>query len=100
MLAVIFRAKIKNLDAEYSAMAQRMRELALNQYGCIEFIACSEGEEEIAISYWETAEQIKLWKQDAEHLNAQQLGQNKWYASYTVQVVEVQREYRVDLNSN
>lgn len=97
MLAVIFRAKIKKLDTEYLAMAQRMRELAINEYGCIEFTACSEGEQEIAISYWENAEQIKKWKQDPEHLAAQQLGRNKWYASYSVQIVEVQREYHANL---
>lgn len=100
MLAVIFRAKIKQLDEEYSLVAQQMRTLAMEQYGCIEFTACSEGDQEIAISYWENAQQITRWKQDTQHLTAQQLGRNKWYESYTVQVVEVQREYHADLTHN
>ena len=31
-------------------MAKKMRELALNQYGCLGFIAVTEGSDEIAIS--------------------------------------------------
>ncbi len=93
MYAVIFKADIHQLDDDYSAMAERMRELALKDYGCVEFTACMEGRSEIAISYWESLEQIQAWKQDPEHLQAQALGQNKWYRSYHVQVVEVLREY-------
>ena len=28
----------------------------MEDFGCIEFISCSEGEDEIAISYWESEE--------------------------------------------
>jgi len=93
MYAVIFRAVILELDAEYAAMARRMRDLAIDQYGCVEFVACTEGNTEIAISYWESEEQIQRWKQNAEHLVAQDNGRSKWYGSYSVQVVEVVRAY-------
>jgi heme-degrading monooxygenase HmoA len=93
MYAVIFRAEILELDAEYAAMATRMRDLAINQYGCLEFVACNEGKSEVAISYWESEEQIQRWKQNAEHLVAQEKGRSKWYRSYSVQVVEVVRAY-------
>ena len=93
MYAVIFKAEINKLDKSYSETAQRMRELAVNKYGCTEFIAVTEGSHEIAISYWENQEQIKIWKQDAEHLVAQEFGRSTWYKSYKVQVVEVIREY-------
>jgi heme-degrading monooxygenase HmoA len=94
MYAVIFRAEVRELDAEYAVMAARMRDLAINEYGCVEFVACTEGNSEIAISYWESEEQIRQWKQNAEHLVAQQKGRAKWYKSYTVEVVEVVRAYR------
>ncbi len=74
-------------------MAERMRDLAINEYGCKEFIASTEGNTEIAISYWDNESQIKKWKQNSEHLSAQGKGQSKWYKSYTVQVVEVVRAY-------
>ncbi|MDN3485467.1 antibiotic biosynthesis monooxygenase [Pseudoalteromonas sp. APC 3224] len=89
MYAVIFRAKIKELDAQYSKMAERMRTLAINEYGCIEFTACTEGNDEIAISYWPSLEHIKAWHQNPEHKIAQELGKTKWYDSYQVQVTEV-----------
>lgn len=93
MYAVIFKARINQLDDSYSKTALRMRELAINKYGCTEFIAAIEGENEIAISYWENQEQITKWKQDSEHLVAQELGRSTWYKSYKVEVVEVIREY-------
>lgn len=93
MHAVIFRAEILELDSEYSAMAERMRDLAINKYGCKDFISSRVGNTEIAISYWDNESQIKKWKQNLEHRTAQGKGQSIWYKSYTVQVVEVVREY-------
>lgn len=93
MYAVIFRAKIAVLDAEYSEVAERMRQLATAKYGCAEFVSVTENGEEIAISYWESENQIKAWKSDPEHISAQEKGKSKWYKSYQVQVVEVLREY-------
>ena len=93
MYAVIFRAEINELDSRYSDMASRMRDLAINQYGCMEFTSVTEGMQEIAISYWQDQEQIKKWKQDSEHLVAQELGQSVWYKSYKVQIVEILSEY-------
>ncbi len=93
MYAVIFIAEINDVDEEYSRMAVRMRELASDKYGCSEFVSVTEGKNEISISYWESEEQIRQWKQDSEHLVAQQLGRSAWYNSYRVQVAEVTREY-------
>ena len=93
MYVVIFRAKVKQLDKEYSETASRMRELAMNQYGCIEFSACMEGMNEIAISYWPTMEHIAKWNDNPEHKAAQELGKSKWYSSHQVQVTKIIREY-------
>ena len=93
MYAVIFRATIKELDARYSAVASRMRDLAVQKYGCTEFVSVTDGTQEISISYWQDQKQIKEWKQDSEHIAAQELGKDAWYKSYTVQVVEILREY-------
>ncbi|WP_455222122.1 antibiotic biosynthesis monooxygenase family protein [Kaarinaea lacus] len=93
MYAVIFRAEINELDESYSDTAARMQELAKTKYGCIDFVAVTEGNQEITISYWNSEEQILAWKQDPEHQLAQKLGRSKWYKSYQVQVVKVEREY-------
>lgn len=93
MYAVIFKATINRLDEAYSKTASRMRELALNEYGCSEFVSVTEGDQEISISYWKEQKDIIEWKQNVEHLAAQELGKTVWYKSYQVQIVEVIREY-------
>ncbi|MDP1931416.1 MAG: antibiotic biosynthesis monooxygenase [Gammaproteobacteria bacterium] len=95
MYVVIFRAKVKKFDDEYSRTAARMRELALTEFGCIEFCAVTEGQDEMALSYWPSEESIKAWKSHPEHLDAQRLGRERWYDSYSVQIAEVSREYSV-----
>lgn len=97
MYAVIFKAEINQLDKRYSEMAKKMRELALNKYGCTQFISATENAHEIAISYWSELEQITKWKNDAEHLLAQELGRSTWYKSYKVEIVEIIREYSKDI---
>ena len=93
MYAVVFRAEVAQLDDQYTQLAAQLRDLALEKYGCLEFTSCREGEYEIAISYWESEAQIAAWKQDPSHRHAQQLGRERWYSSYTVEVVQVQRRY-------
>jgi heme-degrading monooxygenase HmoA len=94
MFVVIFRAKVRQLDDEYALVAARMRELALSQFGCLDFSALTEGQNEVALSYWPDEASIRAWKSHAEHVLAQQLGRERWYESYMVQVAEVTREYQ------
>ena len=93
MYAVIFTAKVKEVDEEYMVLANRMKTLATERYGCIEFKFVSEDEHEIAISYWPSLKHIENWKNDPEHIKAQALGQQRWYSEYKVQVVKIEREY-------
>lgn len=94
MFVVIFRAIAKQLNEEYDAMARHLRELALTHYNCREFTAVSDGTEEIALSYWESEDDIKEWKRNADHIVAQQLGRSDWYESYIVEIAEIKRSYR------
>jgi len=44
--------------------------------------------------YTKTAlDAIKAWKQNVEHLNAQQLGRDKWYSAFTTRIAKVERDY-------
>ena len=95
MFAVIFKAKVGIQDSQYSETVGVMRDLAFSKYNCQDFVAVTEGEQEIAISYWLSETDIKNWHQDAQHAVAQQLGREKWYSSYTVEVVEIKRRYSV-----
>ena len=62
MYAVIFKATIAEFDDEYFSTAERLKKLAFEKYGCQDFVSVTEGDEEIAISYWQTMQQIKDWK--------------------------------------
>ena len=93
MYAVIFRAQIRELDTGYIDMAARLRERAIDEFGCLEFTACTEGDTEMAISYWPDLAHIKAWKADPLHREAQALGRERWYRSYQVQVVEIVKDY-------
>ena len=93
MFVVIFKAKVGQQDAHYSETVAQMRELAFSQYNCQDFIAVTEGDQEIAISYWLSEEDIRNWHRDSQHTVAQKLGREKWYTSYTVEVLEIKRHY-------
>ncbi|GAL25976.1 hypothetical protein JCM19239_2307 [Vibrio variabilis] len=93
MFAVIFKATIRTLDKEYSLYANQLRDLAMSKYGCIDFVSSSEGNQELAISYWVSEQDIERWRDDPLHRKAQLLGKDKWYVNYTVEVVEVKRSY-------
>ncbi|WP_240435621.1 hypothetical protein [Photobacterium salinisoli] len=43
MFAVIFKAKTGEQDSQYAEMVKVMRDLAFEKYGCLDFIAVTEG---------------------------------------------------------
>jgi heme-degrading monooxygenase HmoA len=89
MYAVIFKGTVANFDDEYHRMAQRLYDLAFEKYGCRDFVSVIEGDQEIAISYWETEQQIREWKNDPEHSIAKERGRDKWYKSYSVEICKI-----------
>ena len=89
MFAVIFKATFAEFDDEYFRTAERLKDLAFKKYGCVDFVSVTEGNEEIAVSYWHSLQQIRDWKNDPEHRQAQNMGRNKWYESYKVDICEV-----------
>lgn len=95
MFAVIFRAEIGELDQEYSELAGKLRQLAMDKYGCVEFFALCEGNQEVAISYWPDMTSIQAWKADPLHAQAQKKGRAGWYNRYLVKVAEIHRQYQV-----
>ena len=47
----------------------------------------------IAVSYWESDESIRAFKELAEHLVIQKRGRETYYKSYKVRVAKVERDY-------
>lgn len=90
--AVIFTSQAKNLDSSYHDLANKMIDLASKQPG---YIGLESAREEIGItvSYWKDLESIKNWKQNSEHLYAQEMGRKKFYSSYKVRIAKIEQEY-------
>ena len=92
--AVIFTSLRTEGDNGYSKMADRMVELAEQQKG---FLGIESAREEVGItvSYWKDLESIKLWKSNAEHINAQEKGHNIWYSNFKVRISKVENDYGI-----
>ncbi|TFH88335.1 antibiotic biosynthesis monooxygenase [Billgrantia azerbaijanica] len=92
--AVIFSSIRTEGDHGYGAMAERMLELAAEQDGFLGVESAREGVG-ITVSYWDSLEAIRAWKQNAEHREAQRLGRARWYAEFQVRVARVERDYGI-----
>jgi heme-degrading monooxygenase HmoA len=92
--AVIFSSHRTDGDNGYAEMAARMAELAAQQPGYLGMESAREGLG-ITVSYWESLETIRNWKQNAEHQEAQRLGHQQWYSSFRVRIAKVEREYGI-----
>ena len=90
---VIFKAQIKQLDQHYFDTAHQLREKALTEYNCQKFEALSENGAEIALSYWNSLEDIQAWHKDAEHQAAQRIGKQQWYKKFSVEICQIQKSY-------
>lgn len=90
--AVLFTSIRTEGDHGYTDMADRMVELARQQSG---FLGMESARNDIGItiSYWTDLASIKAWKQNAEHLFAQEKGRTEWYRAYRVRIARVEREY-------
>lgn len=89
--AVIFTSLRAEGDLGYAETARRMVELAREQPGFLGIESVRDGLG-ITVSYWESLEAIRAWKEHAEHRAAQKHGRD-WYASFRVRVCRVEREY-------
>ena len=92
--AVIFTSTRTEGDNGYNEMANLMESLAKKQDGFIS-IDSAKSEVGITVSYWESLESIKNWKQQTDHVLAQQKGIKEWYSWYNVKICKVEREYEL-----
>ena len=90
--AVIFTSTRTSGDQGYTAMAEKMFDLASRQPG---FLGVESAREElgISVSYWADLESIRRWKADLAHREAQRLGRETWYSCYRVRISKVERDY-------
>lgn len=95
--AVIFTSQRSSGDDDaYQAMAQRMEVLARTMPGFIDIESVRDSTGlGITVSYWADLPSISAWRAYGEHLAAQQLGRETWYAWFKLRIckVESSREF-------
>jgi heme-degrading monooxygenase HmoA len=90
--AVVFTS-LQSDDLEgYGETAARMLELAAGQPGFLGVESAREGLG-ITVSYWSDLDSIRRWKSNAEHLQAQHNGRQRWYTDYKTRIARVERDY-------
>lgn len=90
---VIFTSTKTENQKGYDDAAMSMFQLAMEQEGFISIDHSQMEGASITISYWESLESIKNWKNHPKHLIVQKKGQSTWYKNYTVKIAKVIREY-------
>lgn len=95
--AAIFSNQHRGQPAEYAATAARMVELAETMPGFLGYES-ARGPDGfgITVSYWSSLEAIAGWRAHAEHAVAQQVGRERFYASYDLRIARVERHVHFD----
>ena len=93
--AVIFTSLRNGAEDGYGEMAALMEAAARKQPGFLGMESAREGLG-VTVSYWRDAEAILSWKRHLDHLGAQRLGRERWYATYRVRIARVERAYGFD----
>ena len=97
-VAVIFiSTRTAEDDLGYAEMSHTMEHLASRQPGYLGIDSVRDGTGKgITVSYWADEDSARAWKAVAEHLVAQRLGRERWYAQYRTRVATVDRDYGHD----
>ncbi|MGY8768689.1 MAG: antibiotic biosynthesis monooxygenase family protein [Pirellulales bacterium] len=90
--AVIFSSQFSGIEPdEYAQMANHMEKLAKQQPGYLG-IETAKNEEGFGITvyYWKDLASIEAWREQTEHLQAQQLGKARWYKKFEIKITKVE----------
>lgn len=94
-IVVTFRTRLKpGFDTELAELGGRMYALASSMPGFLSYkdFAAADGES-LTLVEFESLEHLAAWKNHPQHLEAQKLGRERYFASYHIQVCTLVREY-------
>jgi heme-degrading monooxygenase HmoA len=94
MIITVFRSRLKpGFEKEYIALAEQMANIAVTMPGYITHKGyAGEDGEHLTIVEFEHEEGMQAWRTNPEHIAAQKLARQKYYAEYHVQVCTLDRE--------
>lgn len=93
MVLTVFRNRLRPDAKDYPDMAARMSELARSMPGYIShkgFVA--EDGERVTLVEFESEEAQRAWRMHPEHVAAQKMGRQSFYAEFRLQICSVLRE--------
>ena len=96
MMIIVFRSRLAaEAGADYAETADAMLDRARSMPGFVEFkhFHADDGER-LSLIRWESAETLRVWAEDPEHVDAQRRGRERWYSAYTIDVAEIVRSNR------
>ncbi len=91
--AAIFSSTHTGAHEGYAEDTETILELAKGHPGFLGIEAVGDDDLSIAVSYWDSDEAIRAFKELAEHLIIQKRGRETYYKSYKVRVARVERDY-------
>ncbi len=94
-IAVIFSSTRTDADAPgYAAAAATMETLAQIQAGFCGIKSCRDAYGfGITISYWDSEAAAAAWRDHPDHVAIREKGRAIWYASYTIDITHIERNY-------
>ena len=95
MVITIFRSRLRREhQEEYSRWAARIHDLAVKMPGFISVKTFNaDDSERVTLVEFESEETMRAWREHPEHRQAQQLGREKFYSEYRIQVCQPIRDY-------
>ena len=98
MIVVVFRIthRADLAITEYEELGARMVEIvsAMPGFRGMDYAATDGGE--LLVARFESHEALREWREHPEHKVAQQLGRERYFAQYRIEVCEVNRSYEFD----
>ena len=100
-LSIIFRTRLRSevstdsaLAARLEALGGRMYELAQTMPGFLSYkdFSAPDGES-ITLIEFDGEENLRVWRNHPEHIEAQRLGREEFFAWYQIQVCRIERQY-------
>ncbi len=86
--AIFISERSDNLDG-YDEMDQATLEAVQDIPGYLGFVSLKEGNKGVFISYWNSPAAIELWRKNAMHRSAKEMGKKQWYSRYISQLCEI-----------
>jgi len=93
---VLFRSRLReDVGDDYDTAAAEMVELARRMPGFVAFRAYEAPDgERIAVSWWEDEESIRGFHEHPDHRETQRRGREHWYASFELEVADIERRQK------